>query len=115
MYDTVADANDPELKNQLKVFSAFPQYDPSKEFLGTIIRIPLRTETQLQDSEEECVVEKAVNIQDIKDAFDSFAKELEGGGLLFVKHLRNVKLRIDDAVHSISTIKSEGTAYVSTK
>lgn len=62
---------------------------------GTIIRIPLRTKAQAERSK---IVQKEVTVQDITNALSVLGREVREGGLLFLKHVRRMVVRIDDEV-----------------
>lgn len=67
----------------------------SKPLDGTIIRIPLRTKAQAERSK---IVQKEVTIQDITNALSVLGREVREGGLLFLKHVRRMVVRVDDEV-----------------
>ena len=69
--------------------------DFSKPLDGTIIRIPLRTKAQAAQSK---IVQKEVTVQDIIKALTVLGREVREGGLLFLKHVRTMLVRIDDKV-----------------
>ena len=83
-----------ELRNHLKTFEAF-SLDVSKPLDGTIIRIPLRTKTQAEQSK---IVQKEVTVSDIESALAVLGREVREGGLLFLKHVRRMLVRIDDKI-----------------
>ena len=62
---------------------------------GTIIRIPLRTKAQASESK---IVQTEVTVQNIKDALGLLGREVRQGGLLFLKHVRKMTVRVDDEV-----------------
>lgn len=83
-----------ELQNHLATFKAF-SIDTSVPLDGTIIRIPLRTKEQASESK---IVQKEVTVQNIKDALALLGKEVRQGGLLFLKHVRKMRVRVDGQV-----------------
>ena len=83
-----------ELRNHLKTFDAFA-LDVSKPLDGTIIRIPLRTKAQAEQSK---IVQKEVTVSDIESALAALGREVREGGLLFLKHVRRMLVRIDEEV-----------------
>ena len=83
-----------ELRNHLKTFDAFA-LDVSKPLDGTIIRIPLRTQAQAQESK---IVQKEVTVPDIESALAALGREVREGGLLFLKHVRRMLVRIDKKI-----------------
>ena len=88
-----------EVKNTLKTLDCF-NIDLEKESPETIIRIPLRDGPQAAASK---IAQKEITTQDIEEALRIFAQELRNGGLLFLKHICAVKIRIDDKI--ISTVQ----------
>ena len=83
-----------ELRNHLKTFDAFA-LDVSKPLDGTIIRIPLRTKAQARESK---IVQKEVTVPDIESALAALGREVREGGLLFLKHVRQMLVRIDKKI-----------------
>ena len=83
-----------ELQAHLKTLSTF-SLDTSIPFDGTIIRIPLRTKAQATESK---IVQKEVTIYHIKEALALLGKEVRQGGLLFLKHVRKMTVRVDDTI-----------------
>lgn len=98
-WDVVENHNCPELQNHLKTFRTF-DLDTSRGIQETIIRVPLRTAAQAARSK---IVNRAIAVDEIKVALEQFAEEMKEGGLLFLKHIRAVILRIDNEI--ISKIK----------
>ena len=84
-YDSV------EIQNHLKTFNAF-QLDHHIELDQTIIRIPLRTAAQAKQSK---LFQTKVEISDIIQALKEFGQEIKEGGLLFLKHIRRITIRIN--------------------
>lgn len=95
----------------MKALGAF-DFDPRLDFNETIIRIPLRTEAQKETSE---ISKHAISVDDIKKALADFGDEIRAGGLLFLKHVRKVIIRLDDTVFLTAQIiddDSGDTRYV---
>lgn len=69
--------------------------DFSKALNGTIIRIPLRTKAQAAQSK---IVQKEVTVEDIIKALTVLGREVREGGLLFLKHVRTMIVRVDNEV-----------------
>ncbi|KAL8786962.1 MAG: hypothetical protein Q9195_007974 [Heterodermia aff. obscurata] len=93
-WDVVHEKDSVELRNHLKTFDAFA-LDVSKPLDGTIIRIPLRTKAQAEQSK---IVQKEVTVSDIESALAALGREVREGGLLFLKHVRRMLVRIDEAI-----------------
>ena len=93
-WDVVKEQGCEEIQNHLKTFRAF-HLDLSRDINETIIRIPLRTKAQARTSK---IVEREITIKEIKDALDHFGQEVREGGLLFLKHIQKVTVRIDENV-----------------
>ena len=91
-WDVVANQNCPEIQNQLRTLNVF-KFDPSKEFPETIIRIPLRTQSQAEQSK---IKQHAPSLEEIGRVLQQFCHEIESGGLLFLKNIRKVVVRADD-------------------
>ena len=105
VFDTV-DFTDPEWKsiaNQLAAFGSF-QFDPKTYFDSTIIRLPLRTAEQAKRSR---IVARETVPEDIRHAFKDFGRELENGGILFVRNVRKVTVRVDNEVYFSTEIINE--------
>jgi len=93
-WDVVKERENKEIQNHLQTFRAF-NLDISQEMDETIIRIPLRTKGQAITSK---IVAREISIEEIKDALDQFGREVREGGLLFLKHIQKVTVRINDDV-----------------
>lgn len=93
-YDVVANKDCLEIANHIKTFEAFG-VDGTQAIDATIIRIPLRTQAQAKTSE---IVQREISVEDIKSALEQFANEIYEGGLLFLKHISKVTIRIDNDV-----------------
>lgn len=85
------------MRNQLAAFSSINQNFHSK-FDGTIIRLPLRTESQATASNI-LVSGKPTTDNEIIDIFRKFAGELVET-LLFLKNLHTITLQIDDKTYA---------------
>lgn len=90
----VANSDCRDIQNHLATFSTF-KLDPSKEIDQAIIRIPLRTSDQAKKSK---IVDREVSVDEIKDELRQFAQEMKDGGLLFLKYIRTIILRIDNDI-----------------
>ena len=93
-WDVVHEKDSMELRNHLKTFDAFA-LDVSKPLDGTIIRIPLRTKEQAKESK---IVQREVTISDIENALAALGREVREGGLLFLKHVRRMLVRINEKI-----------------
>ncbi len=94
----------------MKALGAF-DFDHRLEFNETIIRIPLRTKAQKESSK---IAKHAISIGDIRLALEKFGQEIRAGGLLFLKHVRKVIIRVDDTVVATAQIiedDSRNTRY----
>lgn len=69
--------------------------DQRESLSQTIIRIPLRTSTQAATSD---LFKAHADIKDIETALREFGQEMKEGGLLFLKHIRKVTIRIDNTI-----------------
>lgn len=81
-----------EIQNHLKTFSAFG-LSHRQRLDQTIIRIPLRTEHHARNSK---ISDLHGGIQGIKHALKDFSQEVEDGGLLFLKNISNIIIRVDN-------------------
>ena len=93
-WDVVEERGSEEIQNHLKTFQAL-NLDVSREIDETIIRIPLRTKAQALTSK---IVEREITVEEIKGALHQFAQEVREGGLLFLKHIQTVSVRINNDV-----------------
>ena len=93
-WDVLEHADSEEIQNHMKTFQAF-KIQPSQAFDGTIIRIPLRTKAQAVKSK---IVDREVTVHQISEALALLGHEVKQGGLLFLKHVRKMSVRIDDRV-----------------
>jgi hypothetical protein len=78
----------------MKTFSKLG-LDPREPLNETVIRIPLRSEAQAVKS---TIFSLRVDASSIRQALEEFGLELREGGMLFLKHVRKVVVRIDDEV-----------------
>ncbi len=104
-WDVVENQNCVELRNHLETFSVF-DLDTSQGIQQTIIRVPLRTEAQAVRSK---IVGREISVNEIRTALEQFAEEMKEGGLLFLKHIRSIILRIDNKIISRIHILEEGS------
>lgn len=95
-----------EVQNHMKTFGSFNDLDFSKGFDQTIIRIPLRTKDQAKMSK---IVGRATTVNDIKKAFEEFGDEMKEGGLLFLKSICKMIIRIDNNVVATIEIVDNGS------
>lgn len=80
------------MKNQLTAYSSFlHRFDCP--FEGTIIRIPLRTPLQAQES---AIRDQETTILDVQSSMEGFGTEIRQGGLLFLRNVTKVVLSVDD-------------------
>ena len=93
-WDLVKNSECVEIQNHIKTFEAF-NIDRAQAIDATIIRIPLRTQAQAKTSE---IVKREITVEDIKNALEHFANEIREGGLLFLKHIRKVIIRVDKSI-----------------
>ena len=93
-WDVVAGQECQEVQNHLKTFQAL-KLDVSREIDQTIIRIPLRTKAQALTSK---IANREIVIKEIKDALDQFGREIRDGGLLFLRHIQMVTVRVNNDV-----------------
>jgi sacsin len=98
--DDTEDPNCHRAKAQLQAFSQFP-FDINSPYPGTIIRIPLRTGNQASTSK---ICRKETTTQQIRKFLLRFAQELGESGLLFVKHITKVTLRVDKEELSVTQV-----------
>lgn len=95
-----------EVQNHMKTFGSFNDLDLSKGVDQTIIRIPLRTENQAKVSK---IVGRVTTTHDIKKAFEEFGDEMKEGGLLFLKSICKIIIRIDSNVVARIEIVDNGS------
>jgi sacsin len=104
-WDVVENQNCVELRNHLETFRVF-DLDTTQGIQQTIIRVPLRTEAQAARSK---IVGREISVNEIRTALEQFAEEMKEGGLLFLKHVRSIILRIDNEIISKIQILEEGS------
>ena len=80
------------MKNQLSAYSSFI-LDFHRPLEGTIVRIPLRTAVQAQKS---AIRDQETTVSDVQSAMEGFAREIQHGGMLFLKSILKVSLFIND-------------------
>lgn len=101
LYNFVKHHDDPQIQNQLLPFGSFhSQLD--REFHGTVIRMPLRTNSQAQWSK--IVPGIPTTSEDIEEVFDHFSQEL-ADTLLFLKNVRRITLQVDDKIFAQADAK----------
>ena len=111
VFDFVKEHADPEIVNQMQAFSTI-MTDTTKPFDGTIIRIPLRTETQATESE---IVDCAVTVEEVRKVLSDFAKEFSKGGLLFMRNVEQAEVRatsglaVDISIANLETVRAART------
>ena len=94
MWNVVDLCNSAEIQNHLDTFGAFNLgYTHSNH--ETIIRIPLRTQEQAKTSK---IFQQPISIQNVIDALEDFGQEIQEGGLLFLKHIRKIIIRLNHDV-----------------
>lgn len=106
-WDIVEDHDHLEIQNALKTFDSF-SIDYGMECPETIIRIPLRTASQATASK---IAKREITTQDIREALELFGQETREGGLLFLKHIRKVIIRIDDKTISTAQIVEDESVH----
>lgn len=79
-------------------------FNSSKPFEGTIIRVPLRTTRQAGTSN---IVNRSISFQEIEKSFGDFFSELKNGGLIFLRHVNEVVFRLDREI--IYKVIAEGS------
>ena len=99
-WDVIENKDNAEIQNHLRVFSAF-NIQHGKELDQTIIRIPLRTESQASCSK---IVTHDTSVYEIQQMLTRFSEDMQNGGLLFLKHIMKVIIRMDDTILSIAEI-----------
>lgn len=95
-----------EVQNHMKTFGSFNELDLSKGVDQTIIRIPLRTTNQAKVSR---IFERVTTTHDIKNALEEFGDEMKEGGLLFLKSICKIIIRIDSNVMAAIEIVDNGS------
>lgn len=93
-WDVVENHECIEIQNHLKTFSLF-NLNLSHEIKETIIRVPLRTLSQAKTSK---IAPRMISVDEIKEALGQFGQDMKDGGLLFLKHIRRIVLRIDNEI-----------------
>lgn len=93
-WDVVQNVDSIEIQNHLVTFRQFG-LDPRQPLDQTIIRIPFRTAAQAAESK---LFQREITIQEIRQALEEFGQEIKEGGLLFLKHIQKVTIRVDSNV-----------------
>ena len=83
-----------EIQNHLKTFHR-TDVNTSQAVNATVIRIPLRTESQAEKSK---IVNRQATIQEITKALHDLGQEIREGGMLFLRYVRKVTVKIDSTV-----------------
>ena len=91
MWDVVEERDCAEIQSHINTFGAF-DLDYTRSNDETIIRIPLRTREQAKTSK---IFQEEISIKNIKDALEDFGQEIQEGGLLFLKHVRKIVIRVN--------------------
>ena len=103
-WDVVKYQGSIEIQNHLVTFNEFG-LDRHSPLNQTIIRIPLRSSAQAAASK---ISQLEVELSDIRQALEEFSQEIEEGGLLFLKHIRKVIIRVGSDV-VLNAAMLEGT------
>lgn len=97
MYDFVAYAQRPEMKNQMMAFEAVAKR-VDKPLDGTVIRIPLRTLDQSTVSE---ISDRPVTASEIAKVLEVFAADFADHGLIFLRNIEKLEIRLNNKSISI--------------
>lgn len=111
MWDVVEERNCPEVQNHLDTFGAF-DLDYTRSNNETIIRIPLRTQEQAKTSK---IFQQEISIRNIKDALEDFGQEIQEGGLLFLKHIRKIVIKLNRDIVLLAQILNDDLTSASTR
>ncbi|MCJ1404884.1 hypothetical protein MMC11_008110 [Xylographa trunciseda] len=90
-WDFTAHAQDDAMKNQLSAYSSLFS-DFNRPLEGTIVRIPLRTALQAQES---AICDEETTISAVQSSMEGFGREIYQGGLLFLRNVIKVSLSVD--------------------
>ena len=88
----VQDECQEQIRNHLAAFAACKSIEAGQRLDETIIRIPLRTTAQATQSN---IKNQATSVDDIKEVLNDFCQEILTGGLLFLKYVRTVTVKLD--------------------
>ncbi|KAL8669925.1 MAG: hypothetical protein Q9168_005505 [Polycauliona sp. 1 TL-2023] len=91
-YDILQDSL--EIQNHLKTFRR-AGINTSQAVNATVIRIPLRTKSQAEKSK---IVNRQATVQEITKALHDLGQEIREGGMLFLRYVRKVTVKIDGNV-----------------
>ena len=107
-WDVVENSDSIETQNHLKAFNVF-SFERQQPLDQTFIRLPLRTAAQAATSK---IFQVPAKIPEIVQALREFGQEIKEGGLLFLKHVTKVIIRIDsETIFSAETLEnSDGAA-----
>lgn len=104
-WDVIENRDCHEIKTHLKTFAAF-EIDPKKELDGTVVRIPLRTPEQSRTSK---IATEEIGSDRIRKALEDFGQDVQKGGLLFLKHIRKIVIRVNTTVLLTAQIADDGS------
>lgn len=90
-YDFVKFSDEPVMQNQMKAFGSIMQHI-DQPLDGTIIRIPLRTESRAAKSE---ISSRPTTTSELADVLRTFALEFSDSGLLFLKIVEKLSVELD--------------------
>ena len=83
-----------EIQNHLRAFRAFG-LNHEEPLNQTVIRVPLRTAAQATRSK---LFQLKIKTKEIEQALKEFGQEIKEGGLLFLKHVNRVIIRVDNDI-----------------
>jgi sacsin len=89
VYDFVNSFDDIAIQNHMRAFRTVMEHLDQK-LDGTIIRIPLRTQTQAVKSK---IQTRETTTSEILDVLRSFASEFGKNGLLFMRNIEKLEIR----------------------
>jgi sacsin len=110
VYDFVADAEDPAIQSHMEAFQSIIR-NMAEPFLGTIIRIPLRTKSQASKSE---ICTRATRAREIHEVLENFAAEFGDRGLLFLRNVGKIDIESTSGLNISIEVNNLGelTKYV---
>ena len=91
----IVDDDCQEIRNHLATFAAYKGIEAGQALNETIIRIPLRNAIQASTSK---IKEQATSVDDIKEVLSAFCQDVLADGLLFLKHIRRIIVRVDKEI-----------------
>jgi sacsin len=86
VYDFVKDSGDIAMQNQMAAFQTVVE-NPNQPFDGTVIRIPLRTRVQADDSK---ISNSETTVEELLKVLQKFADEFANSGLLFLRNIEKL-------------------------